>query len=98
VKYTPDGKFLWAKRIGDHSSTWDRGSDITLDRAGNAYVTGEFGGTVDFGPGPGVTTRSSHGSADIFVLKLDASGKFQWVTTAGGSAADYGSGVAVDGS
>ncbi len=35
---------------------------------------------------------------DIFVLKLDSSGAYQWHTFYGSSDHDYGNGIAVDGS
>lgn len=45
---------------------------------GDIFLTGAFGGTVDFDPGPGnfaLTTTY----CDVFVLKLDSAGRFQWV-------------------
>ena len=55
--------------------------------------------TVDFGNGD----ITASGGSDIFVLKLDSSGTFQWVYTAGGIAGsspsgDIGYGIAVDSS
>ena len=48
---------------------------FALDGAGNAYVTHDFEGTVDFGDGP-VTSQGS--SPNPYVVKVDASGGFVW--------------------
>ena len=38
---------------------FDLGLSIAVDGAGNAYTTGNFQGTVDFDPGPGVSNLTS---------------------------------------
>ncbi|MCK4721614.1 SBBP repeat-containing protein [bacterium] len=87
----------------------DGGYGVAADESGNIYVTGEFGGTVDFDPGPGIDEHSSNGDDDIFLTKFDSYGTFQWARTWGGpdywdnlnnmdKDLDKGSGVAVDGS
>jgi hypothetical protein len=68
--------------------------DITVDSSGNSYITGYFEGKVDFGAGK----VTSAGAADIFILKLNSSGTFQWVNTFGGTSTDVGQGIAVDSS
>ncbi len=68
--------------------------DITVDSSGNSYITGYFEGTVDFGGG----NVTSAGAADIFILKLNSSGTFQWVNIFGGTSTDVGQGIAVDSS
>ena len=55
-----------------------------------------FTGTVDFDPGAGVTTKTSAGLSDAFVLKLDSAGNFAWADTFGGTGSDIGWGIAVD--
>ena len=51
AKFDPAGNHLWSQRFGgpDGGATV-RG--VTTDAAGNIFVTGDFGGTVDFGGGP----------------------------------------------
>ena len=70
------------------------GNGITVDSSGNAYITGYFQGTVDFGGGD----VTSAGNLDIFVLKLDSSGVSQWANTYGGTSSDSGNGITVDSS
>ena len=60
--------------------------------SGNSYITGNFQGTVDFGGGD----VTSAGNMDIFVLKLNSSGTFQWVNTYGSTSDDWGWDIAVD--
>ena len=43
---------------------------IAVDSSGNSYITGSFSGTVKFG-----TASYKHGPFDMFVAKLDPTGK-----------------------
>ena len=92
AKLDPTGAFVWVQTYGSTSNLADRGLDIDIDSSSNVYITGYFQGTVNFGNGD-VTAA---GGSDIFVLKLDSSGAFQWVYTAGGSGNDNGKGIAID--
>ena len=92
AKLDPTGAFEWVKTYGSTSNLADRAFDIDIDSSSNVYITGYFQGTVDFGSG----NITAAGGSDIFVLKLDSSGTFQWVYTAGGTGNDNGKGIAVD--
>ena len=81
------------KTYGDTSS--DLGYGIAVDSSSNVYITGYFVGTVDFGGGD-ITSAAS--SSDIFVLKLNSSGVFQWVKTYGNTNGEQGEDIAVDSS
>jgi len=82
----------WSKRFGDTNS--DQGVGIAVDGARNVLVTGQFGGTVDFGGGPLMSADAN----DIFVAKYDASGTHLWSKGFGGiDGSDIGFGIAVDG-
>jgi len=76
----------------------DRGNAIAVDGSGNAYVTGGTQSTnYDVTPGAFQTTRE--GWADAFVTKLNAAGTaLVYSTYIGGSSAEEGRGIAVDGS
>ena len=92
LKVDSTGAFVWVQTYGSTSNLADRGLDIDIDSSSNVYITGYFQGTVDFGNGD----ITASGGSDIFVLKLDSSGTFQWVYTAGGAGNDNGKGIAVD--
>ena len=73
----------------------DSGSAITLDSAGNAYVTG-FTQSVNF-PTAFAPQAFNSGSGDAFVSKFSASGNaLVYSTYLGGTAEESGQGIAVD--
>ncbi|MCK4360004.1 MAG: SBBP repeat-containing protein [Candidatus Cloacimonetes bacterium] len=92
AKMDEDGNWLWATRAGGGSWDWDCGCGITIDDAGNSYVTGGFNGTASFGS----FSITSGGDDDIFVAKMDANGNWQWATRAGGTYIDFGYGITID--
>jgi hypothetical protein len=96
VKLDPNGNFVWAVRMGGASG--DRGHAVATDNNENVFVSGRFQGTADFDPGSGTTNFSSNGADDIFVLKLDPNGNFDWAKHMGGTGSDQGRGITVDGS
>ena len=87
--------FEWVKSVGGGSL--DRGNSIITDNDGNVLVAGVFVGTADFDPGTGIENRTSSGSGDIFILKLDANGDFLWVKTIGGLTSDAPNSIDIDG-
>jgi hypothetical protein len=84
--------FDWAKREGLWA--YDYGYGITTDNAGNVYVAGKYEENANFSN----TILPCQGNHDIYLVKYDAGGALQWVTTAGGSLGDYAEGVTTDGS
>jgi hypothetical protein len=86
-KLDADGNFLWAKSFGGPDLEYS--NSISLDQLGNIYITGPFGGnSIDFDPGPQVTTLSGNGFSDVFIEKLDPDGNFLWVKAFGGTEMD----------
>src|SRR6266851_2641562 len=78
-------------------SSDDEGNAIAVDSSGNAYVTGSTGST-NF-PIKNPLQSAFGGSSDVFVTKLDPTGStLIYSTFLGGSAADAGNAIAVDGS
>ncbi len=69
LKLNTSGDFGWAVGIGDN--TQDIGGSINLAPGNALIVSGNFFGTVDFDPGPGVSNlTASANSNNNFVLKL----------------------------
>ena len=93
-KLDPDGNLLWVNAIG--GTSLDDGRSITLDDAGNVYVTGRFSNTVDFDPGAGVFNLTDAGGQDIFILKLDTDGNFMWARAMGSTGLDVTEGIVLD--
>lgn len=87
------GNFLWAKRIEGNNNL---GNYITTNSLGNLVIVGEFAGTVDLDPGPGVLNLTSAGGSDIFILKLDGLGNFIWAKAVGGIASEIEEAVSLD--
>jgi hypothetical protein len=58
---------------------------------GSVYAAGRFEGTAQFD----TVTAVSSGNVDIFVVKYDANGNFQWVNILGGSRDDRCRGLSV---
>jgi hypothetical protein len=86
TKYDNSGSLLWARKMGGPLSDW--GSGIEVGSFGEVYVGGRFAGSANFNPGGTSQIISSNGSTDGFILKLDASGNFDWVAHAGGPGED----------
>ena len=57
----------------------DAGYGIAIDGSGNVYVTGVSNATWN-GPAGQSPLHAHSGGYDIFVLKLDSSGAYQWHT------------------
>lgn len=85
----------WVKTFGGNES--DYGISMYVDDEGNVYTTGSYSGTVDFDPGEGVTNLTAVDLIDVFVQKLDASGNLLWAKSFGGTFAEQGLGISVDG-
>ena len=94
-KLDNNGNFLWAKRVG--GTLADQALSSYSDNSGNTYLTGEFfSTTVDFDPGVAIFNLTSTGSGDVFVMKLDANGNFNWARKMGGTGSDKGFSITKD--
>jgi hypothetical protein len=68
---------------------------MATDSSGNLIVAGQIAGTLDYGGG----NLTSRGGSDVFIAKLDPSGRFIWARRFGDSASFQSChAVAVDGS
>src|SRR5206468_3039810 len=57
ARYSPTGNYLWAFQISNAST-----QALAVDGSGNIIVTGDFGLSVDFDPGPGNATMNATAS------------------------------------
>ncbi|KAK3266756.1 hypothetical protein CYMTET_24642, partial [Cymbomonas tetramitiformis] len=88
-KVSVEGTILWAEGGGGASTDIARG--VTSDALGNAYVTGTFKGVVTFGEA--VVAPLNAAGSDIFLVKVFATGTFDFGLACGGDEADYGRAV-----
>ena len=93
-KLSPDGStLLYSTYIGGNKGS--EGYGITLDTAGNIYLTGNTDST-DF-PITANAVQKTNNWGDAFVLKLAPDGvTVLYSTFLGGSSGDYGYGIALD--
>jgi len=70
----------------------DVGQGVTVDKAGNVYVTGNFSGEATFSG----TLFTGNGIFDIFIAKYNPSGNLLWLRSAGGLQNDEGHGITTD--
>jgi hypothetical protein len=94
-RFTNSGNLTWAKSLPTRGSQ-RFGGNLMLDASGNIYTTGAYDSSVDFNPGVGVDIRTSNGGDDIYILKLDPSGAYQWVRTFGSAFFDLGADATLD--
>lgn len=99
LKLSATGNYIWAKTIGGASN--EVAYSIAVSTLDEVYITGEFHGpaTCDFDPGVGVySLTATNNEADIFILKLNASGNFVWAKKIGMDGNDAGKNLVVDSS
>ncbi len=84
------GAHQWSKRFGDAAA--QSAAAITVDAQGNVFVVGDNAGTMD--PGGGNVTTA--GLADVYLVKYDVNGVFQWAKQFGDNKAQNAFAVATD--
>ena len=78
----------WVHQLGTPSI--DGGRGVSVDSAGNTYITGSTDGTL-----PGSPDVNAGGS-DVFIAKYDVDGNRLWVHQLGTTGRDEGCGLVVD--
>lgn len=91
AKYDIAGSALWARSA--KGKLFDEGQAIATDINGNVFVTGYFYSDTLI---VGTSTVINTGADDIFIVKYDSNGNFQWVRTASGTLNDRGLGIKID--
>ncbi len=82
LKLDPSGNYLWAKSWG---GSGDLPWDLKITSSNDVLLSGDYLGTVDFDPNAGTSNYTVQDTTDGFILKLDSSGNFVWVSTLRGS-------------
>ncbi|MFQ6048637.1 MAG: hypothetical protein ACE5K7_04665 [Phycisphaerae bacterium] len=95
TKLSADGSHQWTRTFGGPDD--DLAEDLAVDSTGAVYAVGLFrGANVDFDPTEGTDLHSSNGSADVFLIRLEADGSYGWAVTLGGAGFEHGRAVAID--
>lgn len=101
LKLDTTGAYQWHTYYGalrDSHSFADDGDEIAVDENGHIYITGDSGGSWSGPEGQEPLHRfiGYFHINNIFVLKLNAAGTYQWHTFYGSEASHDGNGIAVD--
>ena len=93
LKLDANGDFQWVREIVGNQTDVANGIAVAAD--GTSYTVGYFTGTPDFDNGPGTFTITSSfsGTADVYILKLDATGNFMWAGAMGSTSTDFGKAI-----
>ena len=99
AKFDAAGALVWANAYINNS--FNHGYGIAVDTLGDAYVTGDFWGTMDFDPAQAGAAQLTTFFPTAFLLKLDTSGNYVWAkklnaNTAVGDGIAKGDAIAVD--
>lgn len=88
AKYTSQGQFLWADKIGGTGD--DQASAITLDNNNEAFVAGYFNGSMTLSNAKSFT---SAGNTDIILGRYDTQGQLKYAICYGGGNGDEAVGL-----
>ncbi len=98
VKFDSAGQRIWGTYYGGTASSSNEANtsfDMAIDRANNIYLTGNTQ-SINLQVTTGAHQSQHGGSNDAFIAKFSPTGLLSWSTYYGGSAHDYGTGIAVD--
>lgn len=93
LKMNTAGQVLWVRTVENFSC-----DAVKVDSRGNVAVIGQFTGSLDFDPGPGVFNLSSQSldRSDACVWKLDREGQFMDAYCFGSTSYDGARGIDID--
>ena len=85
----------WVNGLGS-SEKFEQGEKVLTDNAGNIYITGLFGNTVDFDFSNAKTELTAQGPSDVFFAKYNANRELQWVKSISGNSFEDVTDMVVD--
>lgn len=92
-----NGGIIWAKGLKAPGSAKCEVKDLDFDEEGNIYILGDFKGDVDFNLHEDHELfKTSNGSYDVFIEKLNNSGEYIWMKQMGGAITDKAFALTVD--
>lgn len=76
-KYDPSGQVIWTATAASDGIFMPSINNVSVDQLGNAYISGDFWGSVTFGTN--VITSAFGSTGEGFLVKVDSNGRFLWV-------------------
>ncbi len=76
ARFAPDGTLMWEHRLNGSGNSEDWGINLTVDQAGNAFISSQL-------------KALSISQKQVHVQKLSAAGTVQWTHTYQGSSSEY---------
>lgn len=92
ARFDGTGGLQWVRQLGGAQES--RANGLAVDGAGNAYVAGEFSGTLQL---PGTTLSTAPGDQNLFIARFSTVGAVDWSRQAGGPLPDAARAVTVRG-
>ncbi|MDI3285142.1 hypothetical protein [Polyangium sp. 15x6] len=86
----PNGELRFALRVGD--AMMQNGGEVVLAADGSVYWSGSFDGKIDIGG----QTLTSAGNSDVFVARIEPTGKVSWAKSLGGAGTESDGSLVVD--
>jgi len=71
-----NGSYIGSYTVGGFGN--EHFVDTRVDSWGNMYFLGDFDGTIDLDPGPGIKEFTSEGDSSNFLLKISTWGQYLW--------------------
>ncbi|RYY94964.1 MAG: hypothetical protein EOO11_16820 [Chitinophagaceae bacterium] len=96
LKLDATGNYAWAKQFPNTGGGFQRVLNLRLDKAGAIYLAGSFYNSMDADPDAGVSSLTSNGQTDAYILKLNAQGGLLWARSWGGPENEEAWGLEVD--
>jgi hypothetical protein len=89
--------WTWARSATQTSGYWAEGYSVSVDHAGNTFITGGFHSlNITFGSTTLVNADQTGNTVDFFIAKYSPNGNVLWAKRAGGTGGDMGYGINAD--
>lgn len=93
VKISPEGVTLWGAAAA--SATADQGNAVTVNSAGEVFITGYYTSNIQFDDLV-LNANGSSGSTEFFIAKINPDGLWAWAKQQTGNAVAAGNAIATD--
>jgi hypothetical protein len=90
IKFDPTGAILWSQSYG--GIDYDYANEIVADSGQNIIFSVYSYSSIDFGGG----AHTKYTSMDVYLVKLNFAGAYQWSSIYGGNSSDYATGLTID--